>query len=114
MGFRSSLVVIICCLGLQLSNIAQKRYVLSLTPYFGAIVVVCFQGLMFLVYPLLGYLADVYLTRYRTVKFGIITIIIGEAGVILYSIFAAVIDSKFPNIQVSDNAAEALFQLLRQ
>ena len=112
MGFRSSLVIIICCLGLQFSNIAQKRYVLSLTPYFGAVVVVCFQGLMFLVYPLLGYLADVYLTRYRTVKFGIISIIIGEAGVILYSIFAAVIDSKFPNIQVSDNAAEALFSAI--
>ena len=27
---------------------------------------------MFLVYPLLGYLADVYLTRYRTLKCGLV------------------------------------------
>ena len=31
---------------------------------------------MFLVYPLLGHLADVYLTRYRTLKCGIIAILV--------------------------------------
>ena len=31
------------------------------------------QGLIFLVYPLLGHLADVYLTRYRTLNCGLIT-----------------------------------------
>ena len=31
---------------------------------------------MFLVYPLLGHLADVYLTRYRTLKCGIIHVAI--------------------------------------
>ena len=38
------------------------------------VAILCFQGLMFLVYPLLGHLADVYLTRYRTLKCGIIAI----------------------------------------
>ena len=30
----------------------------------------CFQGLVLLVYPLLGHLTDVYVTRYRTLKCG--------------------------------------------
>ena len=34
---------------------------------------------MFLVYPLLGHLADVYLTRYRTLKCGLIMISISLA-----------------------------------
>ena len=40
------------------------------------VIILCFHGLMFLVYPLLGHLADVYLTRYRTLKCGIIAIVV--------------------------------------
>ena len=42
------------------------------------ITMACFQGLMFLVYPFLGHLADVYLTRYRTLKCGIIAIVVSS------------------------------------
>ena len=43
---------------------------------FSQVTVLCFQSLVFLVYPLLGHLADVYLTRYRTPKCGIIAIVV--------------------------------------
>ena len=60
---------------LQLSNVAQKRYFFIFTPDFSAIYLLCFQGLMFLVYPLLGHLAEVYLARYQAMKCGLVSII---------------------------------------
>ena len=44
------------------------------------------QGLLYLIYPLLGYLADVRLTRYRTVKLGLVFLVIGLILGILYSV----------------------------
>ena len=89
MKLTSSLAIIICCLLLQFSNIAQKRYLFSFKYSFGNIHLVCFQGLMFLVYPLLGHLADVYITRYRTMKCGLTILIAGETleilGVVIYT-----------------------------
>ena len=77
MKFRGSIIIIICCFLLQLSNFAQKRYTFSIRNNFNTIFVVCFQGLMFLVYPLLGHLADVYLTRYCILKCGLVILVIG-------------------------------------
>ena len=45
------------------------------------ITVILIQGLMFIVYPLLGHLADVYLNKYHTLKCGLVIIVIG--GIIL-------------------------------
>ena len=78
MKLRGCIIVIICCFLLQFSNVAQKRYVYSLGNSFNDIFIVCIQGLTFLVYPLLGHLADVYLTRYRTLKCGFVIIVTGE------------------------------------
>ena len=47
---------------------------------------------MFLVYPLLGHLADVYLTRYRTLKSSYVIIIIGSSGLLVYWIIDFVAD----------------------
>ena len=69
---------------LQLSNLAQKRYLFTFAPEFSAIYILCFQGLMFLVYPLLGHLAEVYLTRYQAMKCGLVILIIGEEILILW------------------------------
>ena len=77
MKLRGSIIIIICCFLLQLSNFAQKQYTFSIRNNFNTIFVVCFQGLMFLVYPLLGHLTDVYLTRYRTLKCGLVILVIG-------------------------------------
>ena len=45
------------------------------------------QGLTFLVYPLLGHLADVYMTRYRTLKPGIILLIVADVGVLIQTAY---------------------------
>ena len=75
MKIHGSVTIIICCLMLQLTNLAQKCYMFTYGPEFSAIYVLCFQGLMFLVYPLLGHLAEVYLARYQAMKCGLVSII---------------------------------------
>ena len=47
---------------------------------------------MFLVYPLLGHLADVYLNRYRTLKSSYVIIIIGGSVLLVYGIIDFVAD----------------------
>ena len=76
------LIVIVCCLGLALSNIS-KRYLLTTTTLYARISNIVGQGVLLLVYPLLGHLADVYLTRYRALKSSLIMLtIIGFAGIV--------------------------------
>ena len=72
MKLRSSLVVIICCLIVQLINLAQLNFILIGTDANVRIATFTVQGLTYLCYPLLGYLADVYLTRYRALKCGLV------------------------------------------
>ena len=91
MKLCGSVVVIICCFLLQFSNFLHQQDSISLTPYFGILIVVCTQGLLYLLYPLLGHLADVYLTRYRTLKCGLVIIITGEATLILCGTIAAIL-----------------------
>ena len=95
MKIRGSVTIIICCLMLQLSNIAQKRYLFTFGFEFSAIYLLCFQGLMFLVYPLLGHLAEVYLTRYRAMKCGLVILIMGEAILILCCVVYITTDSQY-------------------
>ena len=83
MKLCGSIVVIICCFLLQSLNLIQKRYTFSLEDTFNNKIVVCTQGLMFLIYPLLGYLADVYVTKYRTLKCGLVILATGVITCIL-------------------------------
>ena len=70
-------VVIICSLAIQLSNLARSIHMeqdeLSIIKI-GTTVIL---GIMLLSYPLFGYIADVCLTRYRTLKFSFIFVIVG-------------------------------------
>ena len=76
MKLQGSLVVIICSLLVQLIAVVNMKYLTNGEPLLSSrITMLCFQGPMFLVYPLLGHLADVYLTRYRTLKCGIMAIV---------------------------------------
>ena len=76
MKLRGSLLVIVCCLVIELVNISQKRYMIFNLPLL-RITGLTAQGLLFLLYPLLGHLTDVYLTRYRSLKFSYDLIIFG-------------------------------------
>ena len=67
-----------------LYNVIQKRYIISFLNIQARITSLTFLGFMFLVYPLLGHLADVYLTRYRTLKSAYMIIIIGGSALFAY------------------------------
>ena len=82
---RSSQIVIICCLLVQLVNIRHINFQMLGTTLNTRIAFSSVQGVMFLSYPLLGHLADVYLTRYRALKCGLVILI----GSILYATVCA-------------------------
>ena len=67
MSLKGCVVIVICSILVQFFDL-RKQYLYSelVTP--SRIAVSISQGLVFLVYPLLGYLADVCLTRYRIIK----------------------------------------------
>ena len=83
--------MIVCCLGLAFTNISKKRYLLTTLANSVRIPIIVGQGVLLLVYPLLGHLADVYLTRYRVLKSSLIILaIITLAAVVYFGIDAVV------------------------
>ena len=89
MKLRGSLLVIVCCLVVEFCNINQKEYLFFRSNMLERLFSITIIGLMFLLYPLVGHLTDVYLTRYRSLKwsFGIfifiacLSIIINGIGI---------------------------------
>ena len=71
------MVVIICSIIIQLSNVARTNHFEHYTRTSFKIESYLVIGLLFLSYPLLGYIADVCLTRYRTLKISITFLIFG-------------------------------------
>ena len=87
MKLRGSTVVIICCLLAHFSTVITEIFLLTGVKSMKLRVsILCFQGLMFLVYPLLGHLADVYLTRYHTLKCGLVILVTGWLWMSFFSI----------------------------
>ena len=85
MKLRGSLLVIVCCLAVELCNVTRKDY-LFLTVYLTiTLSTQIAQGMLFLIYPLVGHLTDVYLTRYRSLKWSF--------GIIMFITFASVVYS---------------------
>ena len=68
MKLRGSLLVIVCCLVIEFCNINQREYLLFEADLPTRILFFTALGLLFLLYPLVGHLTDVYLTRYRSLK----------------------------------------------
>ena len=69
-------VVIICSITVQLFNFLRTYQVGQHEQSYNKITSLASLGLLFLSYPLLGYIADVCLTRYRTLKCSIIFLIV--------------------------------------
>ena len=63
---------------------------------------------MFLVYPLLGHLVDVYLTRYLTLKFGTGILVTGGFSVVLWDLVTAVIEL---NTIIRENVIDCLLAI---
>ena len=74
MKLQGYVVILIVSLLVEIFNYSQKRYVSNFETLDGRITTLCVQGIMYLSYPLLGHLADVYLTRYRALKVSLVTI----------------------------------------
>ena len=76
MKLRGSLLVIVCCLVMEFCNLNWTEYLLFKSNLPDRIVALTGLGLMLLLYPLMGHLTDVYLTRYRSLKwsFGVLII----------------------------------------
>ena len=84
MKLRGYLIVIVCCLGLAFTDISKKRYMLSTIIISTRIPFLVGQGVLLLVYPLLGHLADAYLTRYRVLKSSLIILTIVSLAAVVY------------------------------
>ena len=82
-------VVIICSIAIQLCNVLIATNIDHYLRSYYKIAAFSYLGLMFLSYPLLGYIADVCLTRYRTLKCSFIFLIaacsIGSLFTIIYT-----------------------------
>ena len=92
MKLRGSLLVIVCCLVVEFCSFNQKEYlILTSGDLKYTISVITTLGLLFLLYPLVGHLTDVYLTRYRSLKwsFGFL-ILTACMGAICVSIVIAI------------------------
>ena len=77
---QASMIVILCSLLLHLAaSFMQKRYILNMLPNTTRTGMICIQGLLFLLYPVLGYVADVRLSRYRTIKTSVVMLVISGA-----------------------------------
>ena len=85
MKLRGSLLVIVCCLVVELCNFIQKEYLLFSRSINDRNLFLAFQGVLFLLYPLVGHLTDVYLTRYRS--------LILSYGILIFTACAAVVYS---------------------
>ena len=90
-------VVIICSITIQLSDITRTIHLEQHERSYSKIATFAILGLLFLSYPLLGYIADVCLTRYRTLKCSFILLIIGcTIGMLLLlvSFFIRIIEKR--------------------
>ena len=70
-------VVIICSITIQLSNLARTINLDQREQSYNKIATTAFLGVLFLSFPLLGYIADGCFTRYRTLKCSLILLIVG-------------------------------------
>ena len=70
-------VVIICSIIIQLSNLARTIHLEQYEQSYSKIAYFTTLGILFISYPLLGYIADVCLTRYRTIKCSFLMLIVG-------------------------------------
>ena len=84
MKLRGSLLVIVCGLVVAFCNVNQKLYLLFEMSLSVRILFLTVIGLLFLVYPYVGHITDVYLTRYRSLKCSFILLILAFCTALVY------------------------------
>ena len=91
-------IVIICSITIQLSNFGRNYHLEHNTRTLFKIMTFGVLGLLFLSYPLLGYIADVCLTRYRTIKCSFVFLIAGSAIGVLTALSVTILQFHDANI----------------
>ena len=61
-------LIIAFCLAVELTSIIWAKYLIEFLQLTSRLSLIIGFGILFLIYPLLGHLVDVYLTRYHTLK----------------------------------------------
>ena len=84
MKLRGSLLVIVCCLIVEFCNASLKEYMYAGLELESRVLALAFQGLLFMLYPLVGHLTDVYLTRYRSLKWSFGILIFTTSSLVIY------------------------------
>ena len=74
---QGHVVVIICSITNQLLNLARTIHLERYERSYNKTATFAYLGLLYFSYPFLGYIADVCLTRYRTLKCSFIFLIVG-------------------------------------
>ena len=93
-------IVIICSITIQLLNIARNYHLEHNTRTLFKIITFGFLGLLFLSYPLLGYIADVCLTRYRTIKCSLLMLIVGYAIGVLTALSVTILQLTCDDVNI--------------
>ena len=82
---KAVFVVIVCCLLVHLTAIGSDMILYHTAGKISTMIYLILQGVVYLLYPFLGWLSDVYITRYRSVLFSFIIMIVGSVPMIVSS-----------------------------
>ena len=83
MEYKLAYAVIVCCLLVRISLIGMDMVFFHIASIDGTLTYFLSQGVAYLLYPLLGWLADVCITRYKFVLFSFITVIVATLSWLL-------------------------------
>ena len=86
-------ITYIYCLAVEFINVSQKKYLLFPIKLKSRLSLLAGQGLLFLLYPLVGHLTDVYLTRYRSLILSYGILIFTACAFLVYSGIDLVVSS---------------------
>ena len=87
MEHKLSYLVVLCCLLIHVTFVGFDSVVYH-TAWPSTILVYCLsQAVAYLLYPVLGYVADVHFTRYKFVFFSFVTVIVASVLIIIGSVF---------------------------
>ena len=90
MTHRAAYLIIACCALMHMNTVGSDSFIYHVSNKDGSSAFVVSQGITFLLYPLLGWMADVYFTRYKFVQMSFIAVIITS---VLTMVLAAIVYS---------------------
>ena len=94
MQHKAAYLVILCCALMHMTVIGSDVVLYHAVDKNGTLFFLVSQGVAYLMYPLLGWLADVCFTRYKFIKFSITIIVATILMIIAVSLFL-----KFPQVR---------------